>query len=395
MLGDENIPFHARNVAGIGLKNARTARVRGQSKHKIKQDPLMTLGFPNVKAGSFTSQAVSTVELPQGQWPELIESLLHFVHSPADTNLRHPILTSVIYGVRKEERSPEVHAAIQLQACDHDVRLSSLAIPFIVLISDRASDEHRGHDLPRRGSLGQSNRARNGANVQHQQTESASSPDTLGTAPWPPSESQGSHTPSNSSRGSVAFRHTEYEREHGGARSAAPAAATQHAVDAQRMPRRRRSIWRSARRICAVKALPERPNPLAAFAYRPAQPVYADCGYVDPPVQYDISAKTQTTEQQLLEMDMDAPMPTLPSGQAYSKRCRGWNERIESAVEEDTAARSPLNLWALALALPSVEVETGMETNDGLLPPQAQDENMKSASAPRARTIESSWRLCR
>lgn len=51
----------------------------------------MTLGFPNVKAGSFTSQAVSTVELPQGQWPELIESLLHFVHSPADTNLRHSV----------------------------------------------------------------------------------------------------------------------------------------------------------------------------------------------------------------------------------------------------------------------------------------------------------------
>lgn len=68
---------------------------------------------------------------------------------------------------------------------------------------------------------------------------------------------------------------------------------------------------------------------------------------------------------------------------------------MESTVEEDTAARSPLNLWALVLALPSVEVETGMETNDGLLPPQAQDENMKSASAPRARTIESSWRLCR
>lgn len=43
------------------------------------------------------------------------------------------------------------------------------------------------------------------------------------------------------------------------------------------------------------------------------RPVYADCGYVGPPVLYDISAKTQT-EQQLLEMDMDAPMPTLPSG---------------------------------------------------------------------------------
>lgn len=61
--------------------------------------------------------------------------------------------------------------------------------------------------------------------------------------------------PRLSRRTGVAFRHTEYEREHGGARSAAPAPATQHAVDAQRMPRRRRSIRRSARRIWAVKGV--------------------------------------------------------------------------------------------------------------------------------------------
>lgn len=30
---------------------------------------------------------------------------------------------------------------------------------------------------------------------------------------------------------------------------------------------------------------------------------------------------------------------------------------MEGAIEEDRVARSPLNLWALALALPSVEVE--------------------------------------
>ncbi|KJA28242.1 hypothetical protein HYPSUDRAFT_1092187, partial [Hypholoma sublateritium FD-334 SS-4] len=39
-------------------------------RHQIQdQDALMTLlGFPNLKVGSFASQAMSTVELPQGQW---------------------------------------------------------------------------------------------------------------------------------------------------------------------------------------------------------------------------------------------------------------------------------------------------------------------------------------
>lgn len=51
----------------------------------------MTLGSPNVKVpGNFTSQVVSAiaaVELPQGQWPELIETLLGFVNNPTNTNL--------------------------------------------------------------------------------------------------------------------------------------------------------------------------------------------------------------------------------------------------------------------------------------------------------------------
>lgn len=58
----------------------------------------MTLGSPNVKAGNFASQAVSAiaaVELPQGQWPELIETLLGFVNNPTNTNLRISTLQTI------------------------------------------------------------------------------------------------------------------------------------------------------------------------------------------------------------------------------------------------------------------------------------------------------------
>ncbi|KJA14596.1 hypothetical protein HYPSUDRAFT_206453 [Hypholoma sublateritium FD-334 SS-4] len=60
-------------------------------------------------------------------------------------------------------------------------------------------------------------------------------------------------------------------------------------------------------------------------------------------------------------------------------RLRGaGREGMEGAVEEDRAARSPLNLSALALALPSVEVETRMETNDTPPLPQVQEETIES-----------------
>ncbi|KJA12888.1 hypothetical protein HYPSUDRAFT_1084624, partial [Hypholoma sublateritium FD-334 SS-4] len=112
VLGDENIPLHVRNAADIALKNALTAReancqtylasrwlnLPSDTKHKIKQDALMTLSSSNIKAGNFASQAVSAiaaVELPQGQWPELIETLLGFVNNPTNTNLRISTLQTI------------------------------------------------------------------------------------------------------------------------------------------------------------------------------------------------------------------------------------------------------------------------------------------------------------
>lgn len=124
-----------------------------ETKSKIKQDALITLSSSQQKAGTFASQvvaAIAAVELPQGQWADLIEILLGFVNNQSNTNLRistlqtigyiceaivgllllaylpqltsfqkpeilslrsNEILTAVIHGARKDEPSPEVQLA--------------------------------------------------------------------------------------------------------------------------------------------------------------------------------------------------------------------------------------------------------------------------------------------
>jgi hypothetical protein len=68
------------------------------AKAKIKQDALMTLGSASQKAGAFASQvvaAIAAVELPLGQWGELIEMLLGFVNTQANVNLRIATLQTI------------------------------------------------------------------------------------------------------------------------------------------------------------------------------------------------------------------------------------------------------------------------------------------------------------
>ena len=65
---------------------------------KIKQDALLTLASPQQKAGAFAAQVVSAiaaVELPQGQWADLIEVLLGFVNNQANTNLKIATLQAI------------------------------------------------------------------------------------------------------------------------------------------------------------------------------------------------------------------------------------------------------------------------------------------------------------
>ncbi|KAH9948461.1 ARM repeat-containing protein [Amylocystis lapponica] len=150
---NENSPPHVRNAAGLALKNSLTARENARqmeytgrwlaldndTRSKVKQDALLALGSSSKNVGTVAAQIVSaigTVELPQGQWMELIELLLGFVNNSANTNLRvatlqaigflcesikpdilsmrsNEILTAVIHGARKEEPSTDVqHAAV-------------------------------------------------------------------------------------------------------------------------------------------------------------------------------------------------------------------------------------------------------------------------------------------
>lgn len=76
----------------------RWLALTNDTKSKIKQDALLTLGSPQQKAGTFASQvvaAIAAVELPQNQWPNLIEILLGFINNLGNANLRISTLQTI------------------------------------------------------------------------------------------------------------------------------------------------------------------------------------------------------------------------------------------------------------------------------------------------------------
>lgn len=137
VLVDESSALHIRNAAGLALKNALSARVwtlplfpsfllsqpfflclkflqenarqqeysnrwlslNNDAKGKIKQDALVTLNSSSSKAGNVASQvvaAIAAVELPQGQWADLIGVLLGFVNNEQSTpNLKITTLQTI------------------------------------------------------------------------------------------------------------------------------------------------------------------------------------------------------------------------------------------------------------------------------------------------------------
>jgi importin subunit beta-1 len=69
-----------------------------ETKGKIKQDALLTLGSSSTKAGTFAAQvvaAIAAVELPNGQWQELIELLLGFINNQGNSNLKIATLQAI------------------------------------------------------------------------------------------------------------------------------------------------------------------------------------------------------------------------------------------------------------------------------------------------------------
>ncbi|KAI6103721.1 armadillo-type protein [Pisolithus croceorrhizus] len=81
-LANESLQIRIRNAVAFALKNNLSAH--------IKQEVLVTLASPFLRAGGFFAQvvaAIACVELPHDQWPDLIE-LLGFVNNLTNANLR-------------------------------------------------------------------------------------------------------------------------------------------------------------------------------------------------------------------------------------------------------------------------------------------------------------------
>lgn len=84
-----------------------------ETKGKIKQELLMGLGSPNLKAGGVAAQviaAIAAVELPHNHWPELIELLLGFVNNQENTNLKIATLQAIGFICETIVRIPLCHS---------------------------------------------------------------------------------------------------------------------------------------------------------------------------------------------------------------------------------------------------------------------------------------------
>ncbi|KAG0300028.1 karyopherin beta [Dissophora globulifera] len=148
-LGNEQ--SQARLPAGLALKNALTAREyvrRGElsarwisideaTRDQIKSLVLTTLGTSDIRAGNVAAQvvaAIAAIELPLGQWEDVIRLMLGNLQTTDNTNLKqctlqaigfvcesihrdiltsqaNNILTAVVQGARKDEPSEAVRYA--------------------------------------------------------------------------------------------------------------------------------------------------------------------------------------------------------------------------------------------------------------------------------------------
>lgn len=106
--GDANI----RNAVGLALKNSLSAReharreeyatrwknVDGDTRQKIKEDAMRTLGSAASQARTAAGQviaAIANIELPFGLWSNLITDLLKLLSPEAPTILRQATLQTI------------------------------------------------------------------------------------------------------------------------------------------------------------------------------------------------------------------------------------------------------------------------------------------------------------
>ncbi|CAG8486946.1 7548_t:CDS:10 [Ambispora gerdemannii] len=150
-LANESAQAFIRTAAGLALKNTlisnegqrklefsqRWLSLEESNRANIRQTVFTTLSSPDTRTSSTAAQvvaAIAAIELPQGQWPDLIKNMLDNVQNTDNTQLKQAtltaigfvcesiepeilaaqsgaILTCIVSGARKEEQNQEVRRA--------------------------------------------------------------------------------------------------------------------------------------------------------------------------------------------------------------------------------------------------------------------------------------------
>ncbi|CAG8614080.1 2754_t:CDS:10, partial [Ambispora leptoticha] len=146
-LANESAQSFIRTSAGLALKNSlvsnegqrkleisqRWLSLEETNRTNIKQTVFMTLSSADSRASSTAAQvvaAIAAIELPQGQWPDLIKNMLESIQNTDNSQLKQAtltaigfvcesivtaqsgsILTCIVSGARKEEQNQEVRRA--------------------------------------------------------------------------------------------------------------------------------------------------------------------------------------------------------------------------------------------------------------------------------------------
>ncbi|KAI6010093.1 armadillo-type protein [Pisolithus microcarpus] len=164
-LTNESLQIHIHNAAALALKNALSACIQyttqwlsldNDTKAKIKQQVLVILASPLLRAGGFFAQvvtAIASIEFPHNQWPGLI-ILLGFMNNLTNTNLRIATLQTIGYickSIKPEIlslRSNKILTAMIRGACQHEppsgVQLAAVHALYNSLEFVRKNFEHEG-----------------------------------------------------------------------------------------------------------------------------------------------------------------------------------------------------------------------------------------------------------
>ncbi|OQE15367.1 hypothetical protein PENFLA_c032G06970 [Penicillium flavigenum] len=126
-LANESSPAHIRVAAGIALKNAFTFRdqaklrevqlrwaqsINAETKTQVKQLALKTLHSPDARAGNAAATlivSIAAIELPRGEWTDLMGILVQNVASGNDA-LKQSSLTTI--GYICESQDPDLRASL-------------------------------------------------------------------------------------------------------------------------------------------------------------------------------------------------------------------------------------------------------------------------------------------